>query len=186
MLSDYVFHVCYTCYFLCCCFSVAKSCFTLCKPLGCIMTGSSVLHYLLGFAQIRVESVMLCNHLTFCCPLLLLPSVFAIRVFSSESALRIRWPKYWSLSFGMSPFNEYSGFISLRIDWFDLLATQGTLKSSPAPQFESISSSALSLLYAYMTTGKTVRLTVWTFAGKVVSLLFNTLPRFVIAFLPRS
>ena len=158
-----------------------------CKPLDCIMTGSSVLHYLLGFAQIHVESVMLCNHLTFCCPLLLLSSIFpSIRVFSNESALRIRWPKYWSLSFGISPFNEYSGFISLRIDWFDLLAARGTLKSSPAPQFESISSSALSLLYAYMTTGKTIRLTIWTLAGKAVSPLFNMLPRFVIAFLPMT
>ena len=89
---------------------------------------------------ISIESVMPSNHLVLCQPLLLLPSIFpSIRVFSSESTLCIRWPNYWSFSFSISPFNEYSGFISLRIDWFDLLAARGTLKSSPAPQFESIS-----------------------------------------------
>ena len=95
-----------------------------CKPLDCIMTGSSVLHYLLGFAQIHVESVMLCNHLTFCCPLLLLPSIFpSIRVFSNESAFRIRWPKSWSFSFNNSPYNEYSGliFFRIQIDWIQVL-----------------------------------------------------------------
>ena len=92
------------------------------------------------------ELVMLSNHLILCCPLLLLPSIFpSIKVFSNDLALHIRWPKYWSFSFSISPSNEYSGLISFRIDWFGLLAAQGTLKSSPATQFESISSSALSV-----------------------------------------
>ena len=95
-----------------------------------------------------IESVMLSNHLILWCPLLLLPSILPnIRVFSNELVLLIRWPKYWNFSFSISPFNEYSGLISFRIDWFDLLAVQGTLKSSPAPQFESINSSPLCLLY---------------------------------------
>ena len=137
-----------------------------------------------------IESVMPSNHLILCCPLLLLPSIFpSINIFSNESALHIRWPKYWSIS--TSPSNECSGLISFRIDWFALLAVQGTQESSPAPQFESIHSSALSILYGptlslYMTTGKTIALTMQIFVGKVMSLLFNTLSRCVIAFLPRS
>ena len=126
-------------------------------------------------------------------PFLLLPSIFpSIRVFSNESALPIRWLMYWSFSFNISPSNEYSGLISLRIDWFDLPAVQGTLKSLLQPQFKSINSLALSLLYLwsnshpYRTTGKTIALTIQTFAGKVMFLLFNILSRFVIAFLPRS
>ena len=133
------------------------------------------------------------NHLILCCPLLLLPSIFpSIRVFSSESALHIRWPKYWSFSFSITPSNEYSGLISFRIDWFDLLAVQGTLKSFL--QHHSSKASILwcsaffmvQLSYPYVTTGKTTALTTWTFVGKVMSLLFNMLSRFVIAFLPRS
>ena len=126
------------------------------------------------------------------CRSLLQPSVFpSIRVFSDESALHIRWPKYWSFSTSTGPSDEYSELISFRIDWLDLLAVQGTLKTSPAPQFKSINSLALNLLYGplshpNMTTGKTVALTRWTFVGKVTSLLFNMLSRFVIAFLPRS
>ena len=100
-----------------------------------------------------IELVMLSNHLILCRPLLLLPSIFpSIRVFSNESALCIRWPKYWSFSFSSSPSNEYSGLISFRIDWFDLLEVQGTLKSPPAPPFETINSSALSLLYGPVLT----------------------------------
>ena len=133
---------------------------------------------------------MLSNHLILCRPFLLLPSIFPnIRVFSSESALRIWWSKYWS--FSISPSNEYSGLISFRIDWFDLLAVQGTLKSHL--QHHSSKASILwhsafmvHLSHMYMTTGKTVALTMWVFVGKVMSLLFNTLSRFVIAFLPRS
>ena len=140
-----------------------------------------------------IESVMPSNHLFFCHPLLLLPSIFPrIRVFSKESVLHIRWPKYWSSSFNISPSNEYSELISFRIDWFDLLAVQGTLKSI----FQHHSSKA-SILWCsaffvvqlsppYMTSGKTIALTRWTFVDKVMSLLFNMLSRLVIAFLPRS
>ena len=138
-----------------------------------------------------IESVMPFNYLILCHPLLLLPSMFPIiRVFSNESVLHIRWPKYWS--FNISPSNEYSGLISFRIDWFDLLVVQGTLKSL----FQHHSSKAsilgcsaflmVQLSHPYMTTGKTIALTRQTFVGKVMSLLFNTLLRFVITFLPRS
>ena len=140
-----------------------------------------------------IESVMQSNHLILCCPLLLLLSIFPIiRVFSYELALHIRWPKYWSFSFSISPSNEYSGLISFRIDWFDLLAVQGILKS--LLQHHSTRASILrcsaffivQLLHLYMTTGKTIALTIWTFVGKAMSLLFNTLSRFVMASLPRS
>ena len=132
------------------------------------------------------------NHLILCHPLLLLPSIFpSIRLFSNESALCIRWPRYWSFSFSISPSNEYSGSVSFRIDRFDLLAVQGTLRS--LPQHHSSKASILrcsaffmiQLSHPYVTTGKTIALTKWTFVGKVMSLLFNTLPRFVITFLPR-
>ena len=133
------------------------------------------------------------NHLILCCPLLLLPSIFpSIRVFSNESALHIRLPRYWSFSFSISPFNEYSGLISVRTDWFDLLVVQGTLKSV-LHRYSSKSSilwlSAffmVQLSHPYMTTAKTIVLTIWTFVGKVISLLFNMLSRFVIALLSRS
>ena len=139
-----------------------------------------------------IELVMPSSHLIICRPLLLLPSIFpSIRVFSNESALHIRWPKYWSFSFSTSPSNEYSGLISFRIDWFDL-AVQGTLKS--LLQHHNLKKSSLwcsadfmvQLSHPYMTTGKTIALTIWTFASKVMSLFFNTPSRFVIAFLPRS
>ena len=140
-----------------------------------------------------IESVMPSNHLILCCPLLLLPSIFlSIRVFSNESALCIRWPKYWTFSFNISPFNEYSGLISLRMDWLDLLAVQGTLQG--LLQHHSSKASILccsvffivQLSHPHMTTGKTIALTRWTFVGKVMSLLFNKLSRLVITFLPRS
>ena len=138
-----------------------------------------------------IESVMPSNHLILC--LLLLPSIFpSIRVFSNESALRIRWPKYWSLSFNISPTNEYPGLISFRMDWLDLLAVQGTLKSllqHHSSKASSLQRSALfmvQLSHPYMTTGKTIALTRQTFVHKVMSLLFNMLSRLVIAFLPRS
>ena len=121
------------------------------------------------------------------------PSIFpSIRVFSNESTLRMRWPNNWSFSFNINPSNDYSGLISFRMDWLDLLAVQGTLQeSSPTPQFKSINSSALSFLYSLtltfnMTTGKTIALTRQTFVDKVMSLLFNMLSRLVITFLPRS
>ena len=133
------------------------------------------------------------NHLILYCPLLLLPSIFpSIRVFSNESALHIKWPKYWSFSFNISPSNEHPGLISFRMDWLDLLAVQGTLKS--LLQHHSSKASILwcsaffiiQLSYPYVTTGKTIALTRWTFVGKVTSLLFNMLSRLVITFLPRS
>ena len=133
------------------------------------------------------------NNLILCHPLLLLPSIFPrIRVFSSGSVLHIRWPKYWSFSFSISPSNEYSGLISFRIDWFDLLAVRGTLKS--LIQHHNSKTSILwcsaffivQLSHPYMTTGKTIALTRWTFVSKIMSLLFNMVSRLVIAFLPRS
>ena len=140
-----------------------------------------------------IESVMPSNHLILCRPLLLLPSIFpSIRVFSNESALRIRWRKYWSFSFTISPSNEYLARISFRMDWLDLLAVQGTLKS--LPQHHSSKASILwcsafflvQLSHPYMTTGKTIALTRQTFVGKVMSLLFNMLSRLATVFLPRS
>ena len=133
------------------------------------------------------------NHLIFCHPLLLLPSIFpSIRVFTHESVLRIRWPKYWSFSFSISPSNEFSGLISFRIDWVDLLAVQGTLKSllqhhSSKPLILQCSAFfTVQLSHPYMTTRKTIVLTGWTLICKVISLLFNMLSRLVITFLPRS
>ena len=140
-----------------------------------------------------IESVMPSDHLILCCPLLLLPSIFpSIRVFSNESALRIRWPNYWSFSFNISPSNKHSGLISFRMDWLDLLAVQGTLKSllqhhsSKASILQRSALVIVQLSHPYMTTGETIALTRWTFVGKVVSLLFSMLSRFVITFLPRS
>ena len=138
------------------------------------------------------ELVMPSKHLTFCHPLLFLPSVFPnIRVFSNESVVLIRWPKYWSFSLSIHPSNEYLGLISFRIDWLDLLAVQGTQESSPTPQFKIINSSVLSFLYSPTLTSihdyrKTIALIRWTFVGKVMSLLFNMLSRLVITFLLRS
>ena len=131
------------------------------------------------------------NHLILCCPLFLLPSIFpSIRVFSNESALRMRWPKYWSFSFNISPSNEHPGLISFRMDWWISLQSKGLSRDSPTPQFKSISSSALSFLHSlshpYMTTGKTIALMRRTFVGKIMSLLFNMLSRVVIIFLTRS
>ena len=129
-----------------------------------------------------VESVMSPNHLILCLPLLLLPSIFSsIRVFSSESTLRIKWPKYWSFNFSISPSNEYSGLISFGLDWLDLLAVQGTLKSllqhhsSKASIFQCSAFFMVQLSHPYMSTGKTTALTRWTFVGKVMSLLLNIL-----------
>ena len=140
-----------------------------------------------------IELVMPSNYLVLCCPLLLLPSIFAsIRVFSNKSALHIRWPKDWSFSFNISPSNEYSGLVSFRMDWLDLFAVLRTLKS--LLQHHSSKASILrhsafltdQLSHPYMTTGKTIVFTRWTLVGKVMSLLFNMLSRLVITFLPRS
>ena len=140
-----------------------------------------------------IESVMPSSHLIFCHPLLLLPPIpHSIRVFSNESTLCMRWPKYWSFSFSISPSNEHPGLISFRMDWLDLLAVQGTLKSllqhhsSKASVFQHSAFFTVQLSHPYMTTGKTIALTGWTFVGKVMSLLFNMLSRLAITFLPRS
>ena len=163
--------------------SVAQSCPTLCNPMDCSMPGVPVHHQLLEFTQVHVHSVgdaIQPSQPVSC--LLLLPSIFpSIRVFSNELALRIRWPKYWSFSFNISPFNEHSGLISFRMDWLDLLAAQGTLKS--LLQHHSSKTSILQhsaffivqLSHLYTTTGKTTALTRWTFVGKVMSVLFNML-----------
>ena len=174
--------------------SVAQSCPTLCDPMTAAhqaslsITNSRSLHKLMS-----IKLVMPSSHLILCCPLLLLPPIPpSIRVFSNESTVRMRWPKYWSFSFSISPSNEHPGLISLRMDWLDLLAVQETLKS--LLQHHSSKPSILwgsafftvQLSHPYMTTGKTIALTRQTFVGKVMSLLFNMLSRLVITFLPRS
>ena len=152
---------------------------------------SAVSQSLLKFMSF--ESVILSNHLILCCPLLLSWFFLSIRVYSSEPALCIRWPKHWSFSFSSRPSNEYWGLISFRIDWFDVLAVQGTQESFLVPQFQSIDSIlwhsaafVVQLSHPYMTTGKTIALTIRTVISKVMFLLFNMLSRFVITFLPRS
>ena len=149
----------------------------------------SITNYQSLLKLMSIKLVMPSNHPILCHPLLLLPSIFpSIRVFSDESVLHIRWPKYWSFSFSISPFNEYSGLISFRMNWLDLLAVQGALKS--LLQHHSSKASILwlsaffivQLLHPHMTTGKTTALTRWTFVGKVMSLLFNMQSRLVIAF----
>ena len=163
----------------------------LCNPMNCSMPGLPV-HLSLP-KLMSIESVTPSNHLILCRPLLLLPSIFpSIRGFSNESALRIRWPKYWSFSFNISPINEHPGLISFRMDWLDLLAVQGTLKtllqhhSSKASILRHSAFFIVRLSHPYPTTGKTIALTRWTFVGKVISLLFNMLSRLVITFLSRS
>ena len=145
------------------------------------------------FKLMSIELVMPSNHLILCHPLLLLPSVFpSIRVFLDESVLRITWPKFWSFSFSTSSSNEYSGLVSFRMHWLDLLAVQGTLKSllqhhsSKASVLQHSTFFTVQLSHPYMTTGKTIALTRWTFVGKVMSLLLNMLSLLVITFLPRS
>ena len=173
--------------------SVAQSCPTL-RPMDCSMPGLPVHRHSWSLLKlIFVESVIPSNHLILCCPLLLLPSVFpSIRVFSSESVLCLRWPKYWSFSISISPSNEYSGLISFRMDWLDLLAVQRTLKSllqhhsSKASILRRSAFFIVQLSHPYVTTGKTIALTRQTFVGKVMSLVFNMLCRLVITFLPRS
>ena len=143
--------------------------------------------------HMSIVSVMPSNHLILCSPLLFLPSVFpSIRVFSSESVLCIRWPQYWSFSFSISPSSEYSGLISFRMDWLDILAVEGTLKrllehhSSKASVLPCSAFFIVQLSHPYVTTGKNIALTRWTFVGKVMSLLYNMLSRLIIEFLPRS
>ena len=162
--------------------------------MDCSTPGLPVHHQLPEFTQTHVHPVgMPSNHLILCRPLLLLPSIFpSIRVFSNESVPPIRWAKYWSFSFNISPSNEYSVLISFRMDWLDLLAVQGTLKSllqhhsSKASILQHSASFIVQLSHPYMTTGKIKALTRQTFVSKVMSLLFNMLTRLVIAFLPRG
>ena len=174
--------------------SFAQSCLTLCDPMNCSMPGLPVHHQLPEFTQTHVHRLsMPSSHLILCCPLFLLsPNPPSIRVFSNESTLRRRWPKYWSFSFSISPSKEHTGLMSFRMDWLDLLAVQGTLKSllqhhsSKASILRHSAFFTVQLSHPYMTTGKTVALTRRTFVGKVISLLFNMLSRLVITFLPRS
>ena len=171
--------------------SVTQSCLTLCDPMNRSTPASlSITNSRSLLKLMSIESVMPSSHLILYHHLLLLPSTFPnIRVFSNESALHIRWPKYWNFSFNISPSNEYSGLISFRMDWFDLLAVQGTLKS--LLQHHSSNASirlhsaffTVQISHPYMTTGKTIALTRRTFVGKVMSLLFNMLSRLVITFL---
>ena len=176
------------------CFSVTQLCPTLCDNMDCSMPGFPILPISQNLLKlVSIESVMPSNHFILCHSLLLLPSIFpTIRDLSNKSALCIRWPKHWSFSFSISPSNEYSGLISFRIDRFDLHAVQETLRS--LLQHHSSKTSILwrsvffivDLSHSYVTTGKTIALTIQTFVGKVMSLLFNTLFRLIITFLPRS
>ena len=173
---------------------VTQSCPTLCDPMDCNTLGFLVYHNSQSLLKLMsIELVMPYNHLILCHSLLQLPSIFpSIRVFSNESVLHIRRPKYWSFSFSNSPSNEYSGLISFRMDWLDLLAVQGTLNSllqhhsSKASVLQRSAFFIVQLSHLYMTTGKTIALTRRTFVGKVTSLLFNMLSRLVTTFLPRS
>ena len=185
MIKDYIYQI----------RSVAQSCPTLCNPMNCSTPGLPVHHQLPEFTErlTSIESVMPSSHLILCCPLLLLPPIPpSIRVFSKESALCITWPKYWSFSFNISPFSEHPGLISFRMDWLDLLAVQGNLKSllqhhrSKASILRHSAFFTVQLSHPYMTTGKTIALTRRTFVGKVMSLLFNMLSRLVITFFSRS
>ena len=174
--------------------SVTQSCQTLCDPMNLSMPRLPVHHQLLEFIQLTfIESVMPSSHLILCRPLLLLsPIPPRIRGFSNESTLRMRWPKYWSFSFSIIPSKEHPGLISFRMDWLDLLAVQGMLKSllqhhgSKASILWRSAFFTVQLSHPYMTTGKTIALTRWTFLGKVMSLLLNMLSRLVLTFLPRS
>ena len=170
--------------------SVTQSCPTLCKPMNCSTPGLPVHHQLLEFTQTHVHQVsdaIQPSH-PLSSPLLLPPILPSIRVFSNESTLRMRWPKSWSFSFSISPSNEHPGLISFRMDWLDLLAVQGTLKSllqhhsSKASIFWCSAFFTVQLSHPYTTTGKTIALTRWTFVGKVMSLLLNMPSRLVIKF----
>ena len=167
--------------------SVAQLCPTLCNPVNRSTPGLSVHHQLPEFTQTHVHRVSDAIQAS------LLPSIPpSIRVFSNESALCMKWPKYWSFSFSISPSDEHPGLISFRMDWLDLLAVQGTLKnllqhySSKASILRCSAFFTVQLSHPYMTTGKTIALTKWTFVGKVMSLLFNMLSRLIITFLPKS
>ena len=180
-----------------CVYSVPFSCSLVSDSVtpwtAALQTSWSITNSQTSLKHMSIESVMPCNHLILCHPLLLLPSIFpSIRIFSKESILHIRWPKYWSFSFSISPSNKYSGLISFRPDCLDLCAVQGTLKS--LLQHHSSKASILrrsvffivQFSHPYMTTGKTIALTIWTFVSKVMSSFLNILSRLVVAFLLKS
>ena len=173
--------------------SVQFSCSVVSDSLRPCQASLSITNSRNSLKLMSIKSVMPSSHLILCRPLLLLPPIPpCIRVFSNESTLRVRWPKYWSFSFSISPSKEHPGLISFRMDWLDLLAVQGTLESllqhhsSKASILQCSALFTVQLSHPYMTTGKTIALTRWTFVGKVISLLFNMLSRLVITFLPRS
>ena len=174
--------------------SVTQSCPTLWDPwIATCQASLSIINSRSSPKLMSIESVMPSSHFILCHPFLLLPPIPpSIRVFSNESTLRRRWPKYWSFSFSISPCNEHPGLVSFKMDWLDLLAVQGTLKSllqhhsSKASILRHSAFFTVQLSHSYMTTGKTIALTRRTFVGKVISLLFNMLSRFVITFHPRS
>ena len=171
---------------------VTQSCPTLCDPMNCNIPGLAITNSRSSLRLTSIESVMPSSHLILCHPLLLPPIPPSIRVFSRESTLRMRWPKYWSVSFSIIPSKEITGLVSFKMDWLDLLAVQRTLKS--LRQHHSLNALILQcsafftvqLSHPYMTIGKTIALTRWTLVGKVMSLLLNMPSRLVITFLPRS
>ena len=175
-------------------FISAQTCPTLCDPMNCRTPSLCVHHQLPEFTQTHIHQVVMpCTHLIVCHPLLLLPPIPpSTRVFSNEPALRMKWPKYWSFSFSIIPSKEIPGLISFRMDWLDLVAVQGTLKSllqhhsSKASILWHAAFFTVQLSHPYMTTGKNIALIRWTFVGKVMTLLLNMLSRLVITFLPRS
>ena len=174
--------------------SVASLCLILCNPMDCCKSGLPIHHNTRSLLTLMsIESMMPYNHLTLCCPLLFPPAIFpSMRGFSNESVFHIRWPKYWSCNFSISPSYEYSGLMFFRMDWLDLLAIQGTLES--LSQHHSSEASILwcsaffilQLWHPHMTTGETKALTRWTFVGKVMSLFFNKPSRQLISFIPRG
>ena len=174
--------------------SVAQSCPTLCNPMNSSTPGLPVHHQLLEFTQTHVHRVSDATQPShpLSSPSPPAPNPPSIRVFSNESVLHMRWPKYWSFSFSITPSNEHPGLVSFRMDWLGLLSVQGTLKSllqhhsSKASILQCPAFFIVQLSHPYMTTGKTIALTRWTFIGKVMSLLYNMLSRLVITFLPRS
>ena len=178
---------------MCCCYSVAQSCPTLCDPMGCSMPGFLVLAHFPELAQTQVHGAG--DAIQPFHPVSPFSPAFNLsqhQVFSNEAVLHIRWPKYWSFSFSISPSKEYSGLIFFMIDWFDLLAAQGTLKSllqyhsSKASILQCSAFFVVQLSHQHMTNGKTIALPIQTFVSKVISLPFDMLSRLVIAFLPRS
>ena len=192
IVSQYIYQLIFLCSLNVQFTSVAQSCPTLYDPMN-RQASLSITNSWSSLRLMSIKPMMPSNHLILCCPLLLLPSILpSIRVFSNESTLRMKWPKYWSLSFSVSASKEIPGLISLRMDWLDLPAVQGSLESPLQHHSSKASILRCSAFFKvqhshpYMTTGKTIALTRWNLVGKVMSLLFNMLSRLVITFLPRS